>query len=70
LRACSAELVARQPLASTGDLEWSSAAGTRYQLSPRVAADAGAGYRFTGDDTGWFVTRGAAVSVGLPWRTR
>jgi len=66
----TAELVARQPLAATGDVEWSTAAGTRYQLSPRVAADAGAGYRFTGDDTGWFVTLGAAVSVGLPWRTR
>ena len=62
------ELVARQPLA--GGTEWSSAAGTRYQLSPRVAADAGAGYRFTGDDTGWYVTFGAAVSVGLPWRAR
>ncbi|HEX5830393.1 MAG TPA: hypothetical protein VFY16_05385 [Gemmatimonadaceae bacterium] len=66
----TAELVARQPLVDGTDVEWSTAAGTRYQLSPRVALDGGAGYRLTGDDEGWFVTFGAAVAVGLPWSPR
>lgn len=66
----TAELVARQPLVEDADLTWDAAAGTRVQLSPRIAADAGAGYRLTGDDRGWFATFGAAVSVGLPWRAR
>jgi hypothetical protein len=63
----TAELVARQPLVTDEKVTWSTAAGTRYQLSPRVATDAGAGYRLTGGDRGWFVTFGAAVVVGLPW---
>jgi hypothetical protein len=66
----TAELVARQPLVDGEDVQWDTGAGMRYQLSPRVAADAGAGYRLTGDDRGWFITFGAAVSVGLPWRPR
>jgi hypothetical protein len=66
----TAELVARQPLAEAADLAWDAAAGTRYQLSPRVAVDAGGGYRLTGDDRGWFATFGAAVSLGLPWSSR
>ena len=66
----TAELVARQPLVENADLTWDAAAGTRVQLSPRIAADAGGGYRLTGDDRGWFATFGAAVSVGLPWRAR
>lgn len=66
----TAEVVARQPLAESEDVALSTAAGTRYQLSPRVAADAGAGYRLTGADRGWFVTFGAAVALGLPWAGR
>jgi len=66
----SGELVARQPLQRESDLAWSTAAGLRYQLSPRVAGDAGAGYRLTGGDEGWYATIGAAVVVGLPWRAR
>ena len=63
----TAEVVARQPLAEDTDVEWNTAAGARFQLSPRIALDGGAGYRLTGDQ-GWFATFGAAVSVGLPWR--
>jgi hypothetical protein len=63
----TAEVVARQPLIENENVRWESAAGVRYQLSPRVATDAGAGYRLTGDDKGWFVTFGAAMAVGLPW---
>ena len=66
----TAELVARQPLVEDAELTWDAAAGTRVQLSPRIAADAGGGYRLTGDKRGWFATFGAAVSVGLPWRAR
>ena len=66
----TAEVVARAPIHDGEETEWSSAAGARWQLSPRVATDAGAGYRFTGGDVGWFVTLGAAVAVGLPWRAR
>ena len=66
-----AEVVAREPLAAAGaPVEWSSAAGVRYQVSPRVAMDAGSGFRFGGHDRGWFATVGAAVVVGLPWRGR
>ena len=68
----TAEVVAREPFAEApadDELVWDAAAGARYQLSPRVALDGGAGYRLTGD-TGWFVTAGAAVSLGLPWRNR
>lgn len=61
------EAVARQPLAARQDVAWDGAAGVRYQLSPRVAADAGTGFRITGDDRGWFATFGAAVALGLPW---
>lgn len=64
------EVVAQQPLQKATDVAWHTAAGLRYQLSPRVATDAGGGYRFTGDDQGWFVTFGAAVAVGLPWSGR
>lgn len=66
----TAELVARQPIVEDEDVRWDTGLGMRYQMSPRVAADAGAGYRLTGDDQGWYLTFGAAVSVGLPWRAR
>jgi hypothetical protein len=64
------EVTLRQPLASAEDAEWNGGGGVRYQLSPRVAADAGGGYRFSGDDRGWFVTFGAALALGLPWGGR
>ena len=63
------EVVAREPLAVDDRLQWSTATGLRYQLSPRVATDAGAGYRLSGADRGWFLTFGAAFSVGMPWGT-
>ena len=63
----TAEVFAQQPLMENEDVAWVTGAGTRYQLSPRVAADAGLGYRLTGSDQGWYVTFGAAFSLGLPW---
>jgi len=62
------EVYAREPLRAGEELEWNAGIGTRYQLSPRVALDAGTGRRLTGDDRGWYATVGAAVAVGLPWR--
>lgn len=64
------EVTARRPIVVAEEVEWSSAAGFRYQLSPRLATDAGAGVRLTGDERGWFATVGAALAVGLPWSSR
>ena len=66
----TAEAIALQPIIENEPVAWQSAAGIRYQLSPRVATDAGFGIRLTGDDHGWFATFGAAVAVGLPWSPR
>lgn len=65
-----AEVVASRPLLE-GDarpLRVDVAAGARSQLSPRVALDLGGGRRVQGEETGWYLTAGAAVAVGLPWR--
>ena len=66
----TAELVTSQPLDATERTAWDAAGGARYQLSPRLAVDGGGGYRLTGADGGWFLTAGAAVSLGLPWSPR
>jgi hypothetical protein len=63
----TAEVFAQQPLVEDEDVEWVTGAGTRFQVSPRIAADAGLGYRMTGNDQGWYVTFGAAYALGLPW---
>jgi hypothetical protein len=62
------EVVARQPLQSGDDVEWSTGAGVRYQLTPRWALDGGVGRRLTGDDRAWYLTFGSAYAFGLPWR--
>lgn len=64
----TAEVFAREPLVRDEDVEWNSGAGVRYQLSPRLAIDGGAGRRLTGDDRSWYVTFGSAYAFGLPWR--
>ena len=66
----TAELVALQPIDAAESTAWDMAAGARYQLSPRLAVDGGGGYRLSGADAGWFLTAGAAVSLGLPWSPR
>lgn len=66
----TAEVVVSQPLAHAAARRWDVAGGTRIQLSPRVAFDAGGGYRLAGDEPGWFITTGAAVAIGLPWSSR
>ena len=66
----TAEAIALQPMIENEPVAWQSAAGIRYQLSPRVATDAGLGFRLTGEERGWFATFGAAVAAGLPWSPR
>ena len=63
-----AEIVAEQPLHDDEKVELSGAFGTRYQLTPRWAVDAGVGKRFTGPSQSWFITVGSAYAFGLPWR--
>jgi len=59
-----AELVARSPLERGASVEWSAASGVRYQLSPRLALDLGAGRELSRDGE-WFVTFGSALSFAL-----
>ena len=62
------EIYAQKPLGEREDTEWITGVGMRYQLSPRLAVDAGTGRRLSGDGRGWYVTFGTAVAFGLPWR--
>ena len=62
-----AELYAAQPLVRDSDVQWNVGAGTRYQVTPRIAIDAGIGRQLTGDERTWHATFGAALAVGLPW---
>lgn len=66
----TAELVTSQPIDATEQTAWDVAGGARYQLSPRLAVDGGGGYRLSGTDAGWYLTAGAAMSIGLPWSPR
>ena len=61
-----AELVAEEPLGGAA-VVWSAGVGTRYQVGPRTAFDAGVGRRVTGNGE-WFVTLGSAISLGIPHR--
>ena len=61
------EVYAREPLRSGEPVEWNAGIGTRYQVSPRIAIDAGIGRQLTGDEQAWHATFGAALAVGLPW---
>jgi hypothetical protein len=61
------ELYAQGGLPEDSDTEWNAGVGTRYQLSPRLAMDAGIGRRLTGPDRTWSLTAGGAFAFGLPW---
>lgn len=59
-----AEIIARQPLIASSDVQWLAGGGIRWQLDPRWAVDAGVG-RLFGDHAEWSITLGAARSFGL-----
>ena len=69
-----ADVFAEQPLHDGEELRWTTEVGTRYQLNPFFALDAGVGRRLTGDEQAWFVTFGAArvfaVRALMPVRRR
>lgn len=57
---------ARKGLASTGaEAEFTTGGGVRYQLTPTLALDGGAGRRLNGDEQGWYITFGTAYAFGL-----
>jgi hypothetical protein len=59
------EIVARQPIDSDEDIEWSVGAGVRRQLGVRWAADAGVGRRLSGPGGAWYATVGGAFVFGI-----
>lgn len=61
------EVFVQQPLRDDEDPEWNAGIGTRYQVTPRIALDAGIGRQITGDHQTWHATFGAALALGLPW---
>jgi hypothetical protein len=60
-----ADVYVEEPLHEDADLSWTVEAGTRYQLNPFFALDAGIGRRLTGEDQGWFLTFGAARAFAV-----
>lgn len=60
-----ADLVVEQPLHEAEELRWTAEVGTRYQLNPFFALDAGIGRRLTGSEQGWFFTFGAARAFAI-----
>jgi hypothetical protein len=59
------EVVASQPIVEHEDVEWSVAAGARYQVSPVIAIDAGVGKTLSGEAQPWFFTFGMARAFGV-----
>lgn len=55
-----ADVFVEQPFHEGDDPQWTVEVGTRYQLDPWFALDAGVGRRFAGGERGWFFTFGAA----------
>ncbi len=64
------EVVTSEPFQAGAARRLDVAGGSRIQLSPRIAFDAGGGYRLKGDEQGWFLTTGAAFAIGFPWAPR
>lgn len=60
-----ADVFLEEPLHAGAELAWTAELGTRYQLNPFFALDAGVGRRFTGAHQGWFITFGAARVFAL-----
>ncbi len=61
----TAEVYGRAPLDPNERVDYTTGAGVRYQATPKLALDAGAGRRLNGAGEGWYVTFGTAYSFGL-----
>jgi len=61
----AAELYGRKPLDSSENVEYTVGTGTRFQVSPTLALDAGFGRRLNGPEQGWYVTFGSAYAFGV-----
>lgn len=64
----TAEFYGREPIVAADvekRVEYTTGAGVRYQLGPKLALDGGAGRRLNGDEQGWYVTFGTAYAFGL-----
>jgi hypothetical protein len=61
----TAEFYGRKPVVSSEEVEYTVGAGTRFQVSPTLALDAGFGRRLNGAEQGWYVTFGSAYAFGL-----
>lgn len=59
------DVYAEQPLHADEGVRWTVEAGTRYQLNPFFALDAGIGRHLSGDERGWFITFGAARAFAV-----
>ncbi|MQA92384.1 MAG: hypothetical protein GEU90_19520 [Gemmatimonas sp.] len=59
------DVFVEQPLDEGENPTWTVEAGTRYQLDPFFALDAGVGRRLTGEHQGWFITFGAARAFAI-----
>lgn len=60
------EVTARESLRDDGLTEWRAGAGVRYQLSPRLAVDAGLGRRLSAGLPSWALTTGGAYAFAPP----
>ena len=61
----TAELFARQPIVETDDVELVAGTGIRFQMSPSIAVDLGAGRHVNASDGAWYATFGMAYAFGL-----
>jgi hypothetical protein len=61
----AAEVFAERPMPAGSRVRWNVGAGVRWQGTPRLALDAGAGLRMTSDGPPWYATFGAAYAFGV-----
>ena len=61
------EVYALGALEESESTSWHATVGTRYQLAPRWAMDAGIGRTLSGESRDWSLTIGGAFAFGLPW---
>lgn len=60
-----AEVFARKPAVTSSDVEWNTAIGVRYQLSPKISVDGGVGKQLTGEGRSSFVTFGLSRAFAI-----